>query len=85
MNRLPVAIAIAGGMLASSTTLAANGPHSFAAKRQAAIQIVSCMKKRMAADRHLSYNEAGRACRDEVFKQYDGSADSGPLVADVKH
>lgn len=84
MNHLSTTIVIAAGMLASPILHAANAPHTFAAKRQAAAQIVSCMKKRMAADRHISYNAAGRACRDEVFKQMDG-VDAGPLVANVKH
>lgn len=84
MNRLPTAILMAAGVLASSALYAADPPRSFAAKRQAAMQIVGCMKKRMAADRHLSYNQAGRACRNEVFKQRDGG-EAGPLVADAKH
>jgi hypothetical protein len=43
------------------------------------------MKKRMAADRYISYNEAARACKEQVNRQFD-AANSGPLVAaDVKH
>lgn len=75
---------IAAGMLAGSTAYAAHAPHSFSAKRQAAVQIASCMKRRMTESRHISYNEAGRACRDEVFKQMDGG-NAGPMVADAKN
>jgi hypothetical protein len=85
MNRLPATIVIAGGLLANSMVYAADRPHSFAAKRQFASQVIGCMKKRMAADRYISYNEAAKVCKEQVNRQFD-SPDQGPLVAaDVKH
>jgi hypothetical protein len=84
MNRLPAVIAIAGSVFGVSSTLAADLPHSLSAKRQFASQVIVCMRKRMAADKYISYNQAARICKDEVTK-LDG-ADSGPLVAaDTKH
>jgi hypothetical protein len=85
MNRLPAVIAIAGSVLGASSALAADPPHSLAAKRQFASQVIGCMRKRMATDKYISYNQAARACKDEVIKQNDG-AETGPLVAaDAKH
>jgi hypothetical protein len=89
MNRLPIVIAIAGSMLGgltaigSSTALASHT--SWSAKRQFASQVINCMRKRMADDKHISYNQAAKICKDEVSKQTEG-ADAGPLVAaDSKH
>ena len=85
MNQLAATIAITGGLLTSSMVFAANPPHSFSAKRQFVSQVVGCMKKRMAADQHISYNAAARACKEQVNRQFE-TANSDPLVAaDVKH
>jgi hypothetical protein len=80
MNRLLLVVAIAGTVIGTSTALAADPGHSFSAKRQFASQVVSCMRKRMASDKYISYNQAAKICKDEVAKQLDGS-DAGPLVA----
>jgi hypothetical protein len=85
MNRLPAVIVIASSVIGASSVLAADPPHSLSAKRQFASQVISCMRKRMATDKYISYNQAVRVCKDEVTKQNDG-ADAGPLVAaDTKH
>lgn len=80
MNRLTAVVAIAGTVLGTSTALAAYPPRSISAKRQFASQVVSCMKKRMASDKYISYNKAAKICKDEVTKLLDGT-DGGPLVA----
>jgi hypothetical protein len=80
MNRLPLVVAITGSVLGTSTAVAADPAHSFSAKRQFASQVVSCMRKRMASDKYISYNQAVKICKDEVTKQLDGS-NAGPLVA----
>jgi len=49
-------------------------------KRQMSVQIVGCMKKRMAADKVISYNEAAKACKAKITKRSDNSP-SGTLVA----
>ena len=49
-------------------------------KRQMVGQIIDCMKKRMYADRAISYNEAAKVCKNQVARQNDASA-SGALVA----
>ena len=80
MNRLPLVVAITGAVLGTSSALAADPAHSISAKRQFASQVITCMRKRMASDKYVSYNQAAKICKDEVTKHLDGS-DAGPLVA----
>jgi hypothetical protein len=80
MNRLALVVAIAGTVLGTSTALAADPAHSISAKRQFASQVITCMRKRMASDKYVSYNQAAKTCKEEVTKHLDGS-DVGPLVA----
>jgi hypothetical protein len=82
MNRLPVVIAIAASVLGSSMALASSDPahSSWSAKRQFASQVINCMRKRMANDKYISYNQAAKICKEEVTRQADGT-DAGPLVA----
>lgn len=49
-------------------------------KRQMIVQMVGCMKKRMSANKSSSYNEAMKACKDQINKQSD-NLPSGALVA----
>ncbi len=85
MKRLPIVLAIAGGVLGSSAVLAADPARSLSAKRQFVSQVIGCMRKRMATDKYISYNQAAKLCKEEVTRQLDGS-DAGPLVAaDTKH
>jgi len=56
------------------------GNHPSLSKHQIVAQIIACMKKRMAADQKISYNEAARSCKEQVRRQIEGSV-SGPLVA----
>jgi hypothetical protein len=49
-------------------------------KRQMIVQMVDCMRKRMSADKSRSYNEAMKACKDQINKESD-DLPSGVLVA----
>jgi hypothetical protein len=80
MNRLTLVVAVAGTVWGAPTAFAADPLHSFSAKRQFASQVISCMRKRMASDKYVSYNQAAKICKDEVTKQLEGG-DAGPLVA----
>jgi hypothetical protein len=40
-------------------------------KRQMIVQMVGCMRKRMSANRSSSYNEAMKACKDQMNKESD--------------
>jgi hypothetical protein len=81
MNRVVTVIAFTGVILLGRQALAADDAgQSKMSKRQMIAQVVSCMKKRMSADRGISYNEAMRACKDQVNKENDTLA-AGALVA----
>jgi hypothetical protein len=84
MNRVPVMIAMMGALLVGTQSSAVDFKNqSRATKRQAAIMVIGCMRKRMSKDRYISYNEAARMCKQEVARQFD-NASSGALVADTK-
>ena len=85
MNRLIVVSVIAGGLFAGSSGFAADSQRTWSTKRQYFTQVVGCMKKRMAADKGISYNQAAKVCKDQVTRQHDGP-EAGPLVAaDTQH
>jgi hypothetical protein len=50
------------------------------AKHQMVVQMASCMKIRMSASKTIWYNEAEKACKDQIDKQRGNSA-SGALLA----
>ena len=79
MNRLVIAI-VCGVLVGMLAPAAASAGSYYSAKRQTASLVNECMKKRMYSDRSISYNEASRACKDQVRKQRDTGA-PGPLVA----
>lgn len=68
------------------TVLAAQAPagdwkgQPLAVKRQLVSQVIQCMKKRMASDRLVSYNQASKECRDQAESRLDKTS-AGPLVA----
>ena len=76
---------IAAGLLTAPPGIAAESGHSLYARRQFFTEVVACMRKRMAVDKAISYNQAAKVCKEEVTRQGDGS-NAGPLVAaDTKH
>jgi hypothetical protein len=81
MNRLLAIIATTGVIFAGAQALADDSAkQSTMSKRQMIVQIVGCMKKRMAADKSSSYNEAMKACKGQINKGSD-NLQSGALVA----
>jgi hypothetical protein len=80
MNRLLTVIATTGVIFIGAQALAIDSMHqSTMSKRQMIVQIVGCMKKRMAANKSSSYNEAMKACKNQN-KESDNLT-SGALVA----
>ena len=77
MQRLPLFLAIAGAVAATSPAFASDWKAQPLAVKK---QMVSCMKKRMSNDRLVSYNQASKECRETVEGQLEKST-SGPLVA----
>jgi hypothetical protein len=70
------------------TSVAFPGAQSLAApvrpttttRNQTIAKTIDCMRRRMSADKVVSYNEAAKTCRDQIRKQRDQSA-PGALVA----
>jgi len=81
MNRVVPMIALTGVMLVGAQAHAVDSAsQSTMNKRQMIVQMVDCMKKRMSADKNRSYNEAMKACKDQINKESDDLS-SGALVA----
>jgi hypothetical protein len=81
MNRVVTVIALSGVICVGTRALAGDSiSQSTMSKRQMVAQIASCMKKRMSADKSSTYNEAMRACKDQI-KRETGNSPSGALVA----
>jgi hypothetical protein len=81
MNRVVTAIALSSVIFVGSRALAADSVNRpTMGKRQMAAQIISCMKKRMSANKGSSYNEAMKACKDQIKREND-DLPSDPLVA----
>ena len=51
-------------------------------KRQMIVQVVNCMKKRMAANREISYNAAAKLCKNQVNNQSNNSASVAVVASD---
>ncbi len=70
MMRLLTFVAMSAAMFVGARGIAADAMNQAPiSKRQMAIQVVNCMKKRMSADRATSYNAAARVCKDQVNNQ----------------
>jgi hypothetical protein len=81
MNRVLTMIAVTSAIFAGEQAFAVDSiGQPTMSKRHMIVQIVGCMKKRMSADKTISYNEAAKACKDQINKQTDNSP-SGTLVA----
>ena len=80
MNRLLALIIMTGVMLVGQQALAddmVNPPAM--SKRQMISLMINCMKKRMSADRSISYHEAAKACKEDIKR--DDNSSSSTLVA----
>jgi hypothetical protein len=47
-------------------------------RHQMMLETTDCMRRRMSADKVVSYNEAAKTCREQIRKQH---AQPAPLVA----
>jgi hypothetical protein len=80
MNRVLTAIAMTGLLVGARALAVDSIGQSTMSKRQLIAQMVGCMRKQMSANNTISYNEAMKACKDQISKQSDNSA-SRTLVA----
>jgi hypothetical protein len=51
-------------------------------KRQMFLQMVDCMKKRMSADKELSYNAAEKVCKLQVSGQSNNAGSVAQVASD---
>jgi hypothetical protein len=76
MNRVSMVIAVTSAMLVGAQALAVDPTgHSRMPRRL----IVDCMIKRMSADKTVAYNEAIRACKDQLKTQTGKLASNAPV------
>jgi hypothetical protein len=81
INRLLNVIATTGVMFAGAQALAVDAINQpTISKRQMIVQVAGCMRKQMSSSKSVSYNQAMKACRDQINKQMDNSV-PGALVA----
>jgi hypothetical protein len=85
MNRVLIAVVMLSALLAGKQSSATDWKNQSAAtKRQAALMVVDCMRKRMSRDRLISYNEAAKVCKQEVASRFDGAPAGALVAADTK-
>ena len=81
MKRLTMALGVASTILAAAQAPANDWKDQpLAVKRQLVTEVIGCMKKRMSSDRRVSYNQAYKACREQVETRSEKPTE-GPLVA----
>jgi hypothetical protein len=81
MTRVMRMIAIGLVMLMHAQAIAADAVgQATISKRQMVVQVVDCMKKRMSANKAISYNAAAKVCKNQVDNQ-SSSSESVALVA----
>jgi hypothetical protein len=81
MNRVATIISLTGVIFVGTQALAVDSTSQpTMSKRQMIVQMAGCMKKRMSANKNGSYNDAMKACKDQINKQSD-KLPSGALVA----
>lgn len=72
-------IAFAGAIVVCTRAIGADSiGHPKMSQHQMTVRVGACMRKRMSADKSSSYNEAKKACSDQINNE--GLA-SGALVA----
>jgi hypothetical protein len=87
MNRLSTVMVMTGAIFVGQQALADDlvNPPALS-KRQMISAMIDCMKKRMSADRAISYHEAAKVCKEDI-KRDDGPSSSALVASDsqMKH
>ena len=83
MNHVLTAIAMTG-LLIGAQALADSTGQPTISKRQLIAQLLGCMRKQMSANNTISYNEAMKACKDQISKQTDNSASRTLVASDTQ-
>jgi hypothetical protein len=80
-NRRLAKITMGCALFFGASALAIGSPRSpTITKHQMIVQMESCMRTRMSASKTIWYNEAEKACKDQLDRQRDNST-SGALMA----
>jgi len=80
MKRVLLMISIASVIFGGAQAIAVDSAgQPTMSKRQLVVQVVDCMRKQMAVNRVISYNDAAKVCKDRVVNHNNPVA--GPLVA----
>jgi hypothetical protein len=80
MNRVVSLIVLTGVIFVGTQAHAVDSTSQSMSKRQMIAHMVDCMRQRMSADKSRSYNEAMKACKDQINKE-SGDSPSRALVA----
>jgi hypothetical protein len=84
MNRILTVTVLISVMLVGAPALAVDSvSQSTMSKRQLITQMVGCMRQEMVANKAISYNEAMKACKDQINKQSDNSASRTLIATDT--
>jgi hypothetical protein len=83
MTRVVTMIAMGVVILVDAPALAADAiSQPTVSKRQTIAQVVNCMRKRMSADKEISYNAAAKVCKSQVNNQSSNSASVAVVASD---
>ena len=80
LTRLVTVFALIGSPFVFTQTRAADASAQPKMNRHQAVQVIDCMRKRMAASRGSSFNEVRKVCKDEVAVESE-NASTTPMVA----
>jgi len=83
MNHLLTAIAMTGLLISAQALAVDPTGQPTMSKRQLIAQMVGCMRKQMAANKAISYNEAMKTCKDQMNTQSDNSASRALVASDT--
>jgi hypothetical protein len=84
MNHVFTAIAMTGLLIGAQALAVDSTGQPTMSKRQLIAQMVGCMRKQMSANNTISYNEAMKACKDQISKQTDNSASRTLVASDTQ-
>lgn len=82
MTRIFTMIAMSVGILVAAQAFAQTSSQSTTSKRLMTAQVVNCMKKRMSAEKAISYNAAAKLCKNQVYDQSNNSASLAVVASD---
>jgi len=83
MNRWPIVIATLAAICVASHAIAGDSENrATMSKRQMVAQIAGCMKRRMAADRAISYKDAMKICKNQINQGGENLPSDAVLASD---